>query len=135
MRNDAFAQLGDTNLSDLTPQGELADVHGDEHRKRTVPRPDRAPGQRHVDVPCYLFPNCGVPGGTMQLDSNGDPIQNGVWPANFDCIIPDSVTTRPAGAGRPSLYGHGLFGTAGEVASSPQRRAGPGTRDRLLRDR
>ena len=57
----------------------------------------------------------------MQLDSNGEPIQNGIWPANFDCIIPTPVTTGPAGAGRPSLYGHGLFGSAAEVASGPQR--------------
>jgi hypothetical protein len=76
-------------------------------------------------VPCYLFPNCG-PGGTMQLDSNGLPVQNNlpgasIWDANFDCIIPDSVTSGRAGAARPSLYGHGLFGSASEVASAPQR--------------
>ena len=57
----------------------------------------------------------------MQLDSNGAPVQNGVWTANFDCIIPASVASGPAGTGRPSLYGHGLFGNAGEVASGPQR--------------
>ena len=57
----------------------------------------------------------------MQLDANGAPIQNGTWTANFDCIIPESVVSGPAAAGRPSLYGHGLFGDAGEVASSPQR--------------
>jgi hypothetical protein len=57
----------------------------------------------------------------MQLDTEGDPIQNGTWTANFDCIIPLSVTTGAAGVGRPSLYGHGLLGDASEVASSPQR--------------
>ena len=72
------------------------------------------------DVPCFLFPNCG-PGGTMHLDTEGNPIQNGTWTANFDCIIPDSVTTGPAGSGRPSLYGHGLLGDASEVGSGPQR--------------
>jgi len=67
-----------------------------------------------------LVPSC-APGGTFHLDTSGAPIQNGSWTANFDCIIPDSVTSGPAEAGRPSLYGHGLLGSANEVASSPQR--------------
>ena len=71
-------------------------------------------------VPCFLFPDCG-PGGRMHLDAEGNPIQNGTWAANFDCIIPLSVTTGPAEVARPTLYGHGLLGDAGEVASSPQR--------------
>ena len=120
MRNDAFAQLGDTNLADGIPQGvsptfEVTKVENEPN-----------PGQiaRRVigtfDVPCFLFPDCG-PGGTMHLDAEGNPIQNGTWTANFDCIIPDSVTTGPAGSGRPSLYGHGLLGDASEVGSGPQR--------------
>ena len=120
MRNNAFAQLGDTNLSDLVPQG-----NSPSFSISAPPENEPFPGiarrvKGTVNVPCYLFPNCG-PGGTMQLNSSGEPMQNGVWPANFDCIIPGSVTTGPGGAGRPSLYGHGLFGTAAEVASSPQR--------------
>ena len=120
MRNNAFAQLGDTNLADGIPQGvsptfEVTKVENEPN-----------PGQiaRRVvgtfDVPCFLFPNCG-PGGTMHLDTEGNPIHNGTWTANFDCIIPDSVTTGPAGSGRPSLYGHGLLGDASEVGSGPQR--------------
>ncbi len=120
MRNDAFAQLGDTNLEDGVPQGvspsfQVTDVENE---------PD--PGQiaRRVEgtfeVPCFLFPSCG-PGGTFHLDSSGAPIQNGTWSANFDCIIPDSVASGPAETGRPSLYGHGLLGDASEVTSSPQR--------------
>ncbi len=38
-------------------------------------------------VPCFLFPSC-APGGTMVLDAEGHPLENGVWTANFDCIIP-----------------------------------------------
>ena len=57
----------------------------------------------------------------MKLNAEGDPIENGTWTANFDCIIPLSATTGPAESARPSLYGHGLFGDASEVASSPQR--------------
>jgi hypothetical protein len=120
MRNEAFAQLGDTDLSDLTPQGSspafaVTSIENDPNPGQIARRVKGT-----VTVPCYLFPSC-APGGTMQLDANGDPIQNGVWPANFDCIIPDSVTSGPAAAGRPSLYGHGLFGSASEVGSSPQR--------------
>jgi hypothetical protein len=123
MRNDAFAQLGDTNLADLSPQGNSPTFTVEETQAEPFPGQIARRVKGTVDVPCFLFPNCapGVPGGTMQLNSNGEPIQNGVWPANFDCIIPASVTTGPAGAGRPSLYGHGLFGSAAEVASSPQR--------------
>jgi hypothetical protein len=120
MRNDAFAQLGDTDLSDLVPQGSSPafTVTSTENEPNPGQIARRVKGT--FTVPCYLFPNCG-PGGTMQLDANGNPIQNGVWIANFDCIIPASVATGAAEAGRPSLYGHGLFGSAGEVASSPQR--------------
>jgi hypothetical protein len=120
MRDAAFAQLGDTDLADGIAQG------GSPSFQVTSTENEPNPGQiaRRVkgtlQVPCYLFPTCG-PFGTMHLDSNGAPIQNGVWPANFDCIVPASVASGPAGAGRPSLYGHGLFGSASEVASSPQR--------------
>ncbi|MBS1878911.1 MAG: hypothetical protein JST31_05320, partial [Actinobacteria bacterium] len=120
MRNAAFAQLGDTNLADGIPQG----VSPSFQVTSVENEPD--PGQiaRRVkgtfQVPCYLFPSCG-PGGTFHLDAGGDPIQNGIWTANFDCIVPLSVTTGSPGRGRPALYGHGLFGSASEVASSPQR--------------
>ena len=120
MRDDAFAQLGDTDLSDLTPQGSSPTFEVTSVEEEPNPGQIARRVKGNFMVPCYLFPNCG-PGGTMQLDSNGAPIQNGVWTANFDCIIPVSVASGPAGAGRPSLYGHGLFGNAGEVASGPQR--------------
>jgi len=123
MRNQSFAQLGDTNLSDLTPQGSSPSFTVTSTEAEPVPGQIARRVKGTVMVPCFLFPSCapGLPGGTMQLDANGEPMQNGVWPANFDCIIPASVAAGPAGAGRPSLYGHGLFGSASEVASSPQR--------------
>jgi len=120
MRDSAFAQLGDTNLADGAPQGSAPAF------QVTSVENEPNPGQiaRRVKgtftVPCYLFPSC-APGGTFLLGPDGTPTQTGVWQANFDCIVPASVTSGPAGAGRPSLYGHGLFGSASEVASAPQR--------------
>ncbi|MGA2452923.1 MAG: hypothetical protein ABSG93_05335 [Solirubrobacteraceae bacterium] len=120
MRNAAFAQLGDTDLGNGLPEG----VSPSFEVTNVVTNPN--PGQiaRDVEgtfeVPCYLFPSCG-PGGTFHLDANGAPIQNGTWTANFECIIPDSVTSGPAEQARPSLYGHGLLGSASEVKSGPQR--------------
>jgi hypothetical protein len=120
MRNDAFGQLGDNNLADGIPQGVSPSfqVTGVQNEPNPGQIARRVKGL--LQVPCFLFPSC-APGGTFHLDESGAPIQNGTWTANFDCIIPDSVTSGPAEAGRPSLYGHGLFGSASEVASSPQR--------------
>lgn len=120
MRNQAFAEIGDENLEDGIPEG----VSPSFTVTNVVSDPN--PGQiaRRVEgtfqVPCFLFPNCG-PGGRMHLDGEGHPIQNGEWTANFECIVPESVVTGPGEEGRPSLYGHGLLGSAGEVASGPQR--------------
>ncbi len=134
MRDDAFAQLGDTDLSDLTAQGSSPTFEVTSVEEEPNPGQIARRVKGNLMVPCYLFPNCG-PGGTMQLDSNGAPIQNGVWPANFDCIIPASVAERP-GRRRPAL--------ALRARPVRQRRRGrlgpaaparPGTRDRLLRDR
>jgi hypothetical protein len=120
MRNAAFGQLGDTNLADGIPQGvspafEVTSVQNEPNPGEIARRV-----KGNFTVPCYLFPSC-EPGGKMMLDAEGAPIQNGTWTANFDCIIPLSVTTGPAEAARPALYGHGLLGSASEVASGPQR--------------
>jgi hypothetical protein len=120
MRNRAFAQLGDTNLEDGIPQGvsptfEVTSVENEPNPGEIARRV-----KGNFIVPCFLFPNCGS-GGRMHLDGEGNPIQNGSWTANFDCIIPLSATTGLPESARPALYGHGLLGDASEVASSPQR--------------
>ncbi|MGE5408974.1 MAG: hypothetical protein ACM3NV_10220, partial [Syntrophothermus sp.] len=121
IRDNAFAQLGDTNLADGVVQGAAPkfEVEGppvsEESGKFT-----RVKGK--FTVPCYLFPSCG-PGGTFKLGPGEVPQQNGTYQANFDCIIPKAAETTP---GRPSLYGHGLFGSAGEVASRPQKELAEG---------
>ncbi len=120
MRNDAFAQLGDTNLEDGVVQGTAPTF--------AVSKVDNEPNPGQIarrvkgtfTVPCYLTPSCAA-GGKLNLNGEGVPVQNGTWTANFDCIIPLSATSGPAESARPSLYGHGLLGSASEVASSPQR--------------
>jgi hypothetical protein len=120
MRNDAFAQLGDTNLEDGVPQGVSPSFAVTKVENEPNPGQIARRVKGTFTVPCYLTPNCG-PGGTLNLNGEGVPVQNGTWTANFDCIVPLSATTGPAEEARPSLYGHGLLGSASEVASSPQR--------------
>jgi len=120
MRNDAFAQLGDTNLADGVPQGESPAFEVTSVENEPNPGQIARRVQGNYTVPCYLFPNCG-PGGRMVLDAEGNPTRNGNWTANFDCIVPLSATSGPGEAARPALYGHGLLGDASEVASGPQR--------------
>ena len=122
MRDDAFASLGDTDLGDQT-------VSGDAPRFQIAQRQSFTPAenpqiarrvQGTVTVPCYLASSC-ASGGQFQFDSRGLPTRNGTWDANFDCIIPRSAVDGSPSPARPSLYGHGLFGRAAEVASSGQR--------------
>src|SRR5438876_4258591 len=120
MRNAAFAALGDNNLADGRVEGSSPAFTVTEVENE--PNPGQIARRVTGDfvLPCFLFPNCG-PGGTMVLGPEGTPLQDGVWSANFDCIIPAVATTGAGETARPSLYGHGLFGTASEVASGPQR--------------
>jgi hypothetical protein len=120
MRNAAFAQLGDTNLADGSPQGVSPSFQVNEVEEDPFPGEIARRIKGTFEVPCYLFPNCG-PGGTMQLGPGSTPTQNGTWTANFDCIVPESALSGSPQSARLSLYGHGLFGSADEVASAPQR--------------
>jgi hypothetical protein len=120
MRDAAFAELGDTDLSDLVPQGGAPSFQVLSVEEEPNPGQIARRVKGTFQVPCYLFPTC-APFGTFLLGADGLPIRNGIWVANFDCIVPVSVATGTPASGRPVLYGHGLFGQAGEVASSPQR--------------
>ena len=120
MRNAAFAQLGDTNLADGIPQGVSPSFQVTNVEENPVPGEIARRVKGTFQVPCYLTPNCG-PGGTLLLSPSGTPTQNGTWSANFDCIVPESAVSGSPQSARLSLYGHGLFGSAGEVASAPQR--------------
>ncbi len=120
MRNDAFAQLGDTDLANGKPEGVSPGFAVTSVENEPYPGEVARIVKGTFEVPCFLFPSC-EPGGRMVLNSEGDPEQSGTWTANFECIIPLSVTTGPAEAARPSLYGHGLLGSDSEVEASPQR--------------
>jgi hypothetical protein len=121
IRDDAYAALGDDELTDLQVQGSAPPF--------TVSQvTDYTPAQdsqiaRKVDgsfiVPCYLNnPGC-TPGGKFAYlpgESVPQRIPGNTMAANFTCIIPraaaDGAQVAPA---RPSLYGHGLLGSASEV--------------------
>ncbi|MGA8927462.1 MAG: hypothetical protein WB462_14720 [Solirubrobacterales bacterium] len=116
IRNDAFAQLGDTNLADLAVAGAAPQFSVSSVQNLTAAE---SPNVARLvlgtfTVPCYLRPDC-APGGTFQLDSNGLPTRNGNWTANFVCIIPRAAIDPGARPSRPSLHGHGLLASALEV--------------------
>ena len=117
IRDDAFAQLGDTNLADMKVEGDAPEFT----IEKVTPNPEDQLALRvegRYTVPCYLnTPDC-TSGGTFTYPSgstNGPPAipAGSTTTARFQCNIPTSATT--PGASRPSLYGHGLLGSRGEV--------------------
>ena len=119
IRNDAFGQLGDTNLSDLQVQGTASPFTVTSVQNFT---PDQNPKLlREVlgtfTVPCYLTTSsCAIGGGFNYSSTSPDatPTQQSgnVGTAQFDCIVPRAAEGAPA---RASLYGHGLLGSRTEV--------------------
>jgi hypothetical protein len=120
IRNDAFKQVGDTNLADLTVQGRAPTYQITKVTNYTQSQDPLI--ARQVDgtitVPCYLnLPGCPTgsrfaypPGST-----HGPPtwIPGNTMQARFTCNIPRIAMQH--GGGRPSLYGHGLFGSRYEI--------------------
>ena len=126
IRNDAFSQLGDTNLADGQVQGTVPGfaITGTPAAPSGYP-PN--PGFKLVSgtfqVPCYLQ-TCGDaattafnPGTTTGLYATPAQLPGNVGTADFECVIPDSAT--PSDPARVVLYGHGLLGTMAEVAGTP----------------
>ena len=131
IRNNAFAQLGDTNLADLVPTGSspaftVTSVTNDVNSK--VAR--RVEGK--FTVPCYLTTVNGVPCGVGSVYNyapgagpDATPVQNGTYQASYRCEIPrsafsDRTPNGDAVPARPVIYGHGLLGGRGEVGSDAQ---------------
>ena len=132
IRDDAFNQLGDTNLADGVVSGTAPQFAVD----TVTDDPDPEVARRVTgtfEVPCYLTNNCEPPA-VFDLDANGNPVQHGTYTANFDCIIPHAAVDDPGAApGRPSLYGHGLLGFGRRGRLEPAADARPGAQLRLLR--
>jgi hypothetical protein len=120
IRNDAYKQLGDTNLADGRVAGHAPSYQVTKTTDFTVAQdPEIA---RQVEgtytVPCYLnLPGC--PTGSRFLypvgSRTGPPtwIPGNTMTARFTCNIP-RIAMQQDGA-RPSLYGHGLFGSRDEI--------------------
>jgi hypothetical protein len=119
IRDDAFGQLGDSDLSDLQVQGNAPGFQVTSVQNFT---PDQNPRLlREVNgtftVPCYLTtPSCAIGGGFNHSSAGPDATptqqQGNVGTAQFDCIIPRAAE---GAAARASLYGHGLLGSRTEV--------------------
>ncbi|HEU5034024.1 MAG TPA: hypothetical protein VFT62_04595 [Mycobacteriales bacterium] len=143
MRDDAFKQLGDTNLDDGKVQGHAPTFTVDSVQDFT-PAQDSQVARRisgHFTVPCYLFPTCDPPTKCDQITQG--TVNDCPTPGQFllDPSDPDAVPQQTPGVTyqanyicnvgrqafeshtpmRPVEYGHGLFGSADEVNSSPQK--------------
>ncbi|MHB8572972.1 MAG: hypothetical protein ACYDAY_08460 [Candidatus Dormibacteria bacterium] len=142
IRDDAFRQLGDTNLADGVVAGQSPAFTVDSVTNYTPSQNASLSRQvtGHFTVPCYIAPTCDPPEkcnsvggvfndcptpGQFALDpTNPDAVPHQVpgvtYQANYICNLGrsgfDSHTRL-----RPVEYGHGLFGSADEVNSSPQQ--------------
>ncbi|HEX3801375.1 MAG TPA: hypothetical protein VHV75_00900 [Solirubrobacteraceae bacterium] len=120
IRNQAFSQLGDTNLADGQVQGSAPSFQVSNEAPVTG-----APGKAVIGtfrVPCYLQV-CGDDAtAAFDYSSSGlypTPAQapGDIGTADFECYIPPSAT--PSNPARISLYGHGLLGDMSEVTDAP----------------
>ena len=136
MRDQAFAQLGDTDLADRVAQGTAPEFTVDS----VEANPNSEIARRikgSFEVPCFLDhpsdSNECATGATMNLDEEGVPRANGTYSANFECVVPKVITDPDAIdpgdlpalglRGRAIVYGHGLMGTiGGEINAGAQRK-------------
>jgi hypothetical protein len=113
VRDDAFAQLGDRNLKDMkiegsAPQFQVTRIEEGDGLARKV--------TGYFKVPCYIStPACQPGGGFVYKPGTNEPVQvpGNIYTARFVCNVPEVSLETPATA---SLYGHGLFGSTGEVS-------------------
>jgi hypothetical protein len=129
IRNQAFTELGDSNLADLVPEGSTPQFVQNADLPDDMPDEAEADGRRdlgdtirisgNLRVPCFLnAPGC-PPGSEFALGADGLPqrIPGNTTLANVVCVIPKNHP----GPFRPALYGHGLLGGAGEVTAGNVR--------------
>jgi hypothetical protein len=67
-------------------------------------------------VPLFLEDT--TPFSVMTVDHAGNPVINRTktWTADFICVLPSTIS--PSGPALPTVYGHGLLGSASEVEGS-----------------
>ncbi|HET6911220.1 MAG TPA: hypothetical protein VFH54_17970 [Mycobacteriales bacterium] len=143
IRDDAFKQLGDTNLADGNIQGTKAPAFTVDSVTDFTPA-QNAPIARqisgHFTVPCYIAPTCEPPAkcdtatmgtfdtcpmpGQFALDpTNPDATPTQVpgqtYQANFLCNVGRTALSNHQLL-RPVEYGHGLFGSASEINSDAE---------------
>jgi hypothetical protein len=130
IRDDAFASLGDTDLSDLRVQGaapafevtSVEDFQREDSGAAGFDADTRRRVRGLVRVPNYLGDDpAGVPGGPGSrfnyADADGLPDRNAADPeiqAVFVCDIPYAPFESFPFRATPLLYGHGLLGTPNE---------------------
>jgi hypothetical protein len=123
IRDDAFAALGDNDLADMQVQGSAPQYTVSQVTDYTPAQDSRI--ARRVDgtfvAPCYLNTAGCPPGGRFTyLPGQTVPqrIPGNTMAANFTCLIPRAAADGPqVTPARPSLYGHGLLGSAGEITA------------------
>jgi hypothetical protein len=123
IRDDAFAQLGDTNLANLKVEGNAPTFTVNSVTNYT-PAEDAQIARRvegTVAVPCYLnVANC-PPGSKFAYQPGTDlPLRTpgNTHLANYICLIPRVAVDGPEVLpSRVSLYGHGLLGSASEITA------------------
>jgi len=132
IRDDAFAQLGDIDLSDGVIQGvaprftitTVTETVGDSTRLRTVEGTVTVPNYLDlpplplvdpISTPAANLPGQAIPTARFVYGADGLPRQNPLFPTidvPFVCTIPRAAT--PDTPAHPTLYGHGLLGNRSE---------------------
>ena len=134
IRDDAFAQLGDTNLADGVVRARRRQFAVD----TVTDDPDPEVARRITGtftVPCYLTNNCEPPA-VFDLDANGNPIQHGTYNGQLRLHHPPRRRRRPGRRARPTVALRARpagLGRRGRL--EPAADARPGAQLRLLRHR
>ena len=140
IRDRAFHELGDDNLTDGLVQGDAPDFTVTSVQDFPTADGNGVEDARIVKgtftVPCFLNQEGCPTGSTFNLDADQKPIRipGNTMQARFSCNIPRSAIDTSSGSDpenwtvdhkvRPSLYGHGLFGSIDEVTSKNIRQLG-----------
>ncbi len=120
IRNNAFAQLGDTNLASGQVTGK-APAFTVTSNAPLSGSPGVEDIQGTFQVPCYLVvcgpaATAGFHYSSNKPDATPTQLPGNIATALFECIVPSSAT--PSNPARISLYGHGLLGSMDEVTDS-----------------